>query len=210
MLYYDEAGNLVDAEGYLVDEYGTRLPGQAPLLYTDEAGNLVDAEGNRVDEFGNPLAPTPAAAAAAAAPPPPAAASPPPAAAPPAAAAEAPELFYDAAGNLVDAEGFLVDEYGTRLPGQEEAPMLYYDEAGNLVDAEGNLVDEFGNPLAAAPAAGAAGFAVNDPVLAVFADDGQYYNATITSVNPDGTYQVLYTEYGVSAVVAATDVAPPS
>merc|ERR1711991_1128042 len=119
--------------------------------------------GNRVDEFGNPLAPTPAAAAAAP---------------PPAAAAEAPELFYDAAGNLVDAEGV--------------------------------LVDEFGNPLAAAPAAGAAGFAVNDPVLAVFADDGQYYNATITSVNPDGTYQVLYTEYGVSAVVAATDVAPPS
>ena len=68
---------------------------------------------------------------------------------------EAPMLYYDEAGNLVDAEGYLVDEYGTRLPGQDAVPMLYHDEAGNLVDAEGNLVDEYGNLLPAdtAPAA---------------------------------------------------------
>ncbi|MBR5259303.1 MAG: PRC-barrel domain-containing protein [Eggerthellaceae bacterium] len=50
VIYEDEDGNLVDAEGRLVDEDGNLIEG---VIYEDEDGNLVDAEGRLVDEDGN-------------------------------------------------------------------------------------------------------------------------------------------------------------
>lgn len=82
------------------------------------------------------------------------------------------QLFRDAAGNLVDANGNRVDEFGnpigTAIAGggvvsggadvtnlfPAGASGLLTDGQGNFFDANGNPVDQFGNPLNGAVAGG--------------------------------------------------------